>query len=87
MPSIRSGFSNTHLHPLRITHRFEGQCQQRLPRGYRQGCDLTQHLGKQPPRGMTLGQQEPVAARMLYQPSAGLNQVQLQSGQRPVADP
>src|SRR6516165_8140010 len=35
---------------------------------------------------MTLGQQEPVVPRMLYQPPTGLDQTLLQSGQRPVAD-
>ena len=35
---------------------------------------------------MTLGQQEPVVPRMLYQPSADLHQALLQAGQRPLAE-
>jgi hypothetical protein len=50
-------------------------------------CDLRQHVRKQPPREMALRQQQPVVARMLYEPSAGLDQPLLQAGQRPGGDP
>jgi hypothetical protein len=53
----------------------------------RQHRDLPQHAGKQPPRQMPFGQQQPVVARMLDEPSTGLHQPLLQAGQRPLPDP
>ena len=42
-----------------------------------------QHACEQAPRQMTLRQEQPVVASMLYQPAAGLHQPLLQAGQRP----
>jgi len=42
-----------------------------LSRRRRQRRDLPQHAGKQPPRQMPFGQQQPVVARMLDETSAG----------------
>ena len=58
-----------------------------LSRRRRQRRDLPQHAGKQPPRQMPLGQQQPVVARMLDQPPAGFYQPLLQAGQRPLLTP
>ena len=44
----------------------------------------SQPAGKTLPREMPLGQQQPVMARMFYQPSSGLHRTLLQTRKRPV---
>jgi hypothetical protein len=43
-----------------------------LPRGDRQPHDPTEHGPKQPPRQMTLRQEQPIIAGMFHQPTARL---------------
>ena len=58
-----------------------------LSRRGRQRRDLPQHAGKQPPRQVTLRQQQPVVAGVFYQPPTGFHQPLLKAGQRPTVDP
>ena len=50
-----------------------------LPARQRQRPDPVQHVTEQPPVQMPLGQQQPVVARVLDQPAAGLHQPLLQA--------
>ena len=59
----------------------------RLPIRHRQGSNPQPHRSEQPPRQMTLRQQQPVVARGLNQTTAGLHQPLLQARQRPLLDP
>ena len=45
-----------------------------LPARHRQRPDPPQHLAKQPPRQMTLRQEQPIIAGMFHQPTARLHQ-------------
>src|SRR5713226_759840 len=53
----------------------------------RERRDPRQHATKQPPRQMTLCQQEPVVAGVFDQTSASFHQALLHAGQRPLTDP
>ena len=59
----------------------------RLPRRERQCSGPPHHCPEEPPRQMTLRQQQPVVASMLNQPTSGLHQALLHAGQRPVVKP
>jgi len=58
-----------------------------LPSRRRQRRKPRQHLSKQSPVQMPLGQQQPVVPCVLHQPPAGLHQPMLQARQRPALDP
>jgi hypothetical protein len=53
---------------------------------HRQQSDPAQHRPEPPPVQMSLGEIKPVVPRMFYQPSAGLHQPLLQTGERPLLD-
>src|SRR5271157_5401524 len=58
-----------------------------LSRRYREQSNPTQHCPEPPPCQMSFSQQQPVATRMLRQPSSSLHQPLLQTGQRPILNP
>src|SRR5450759_5552137 len=91
LKACRLGFQNqlfqTPLHSWRIAESFSWVPQPRLSRRKRQSIDPPQHTGKQPPRQMTLRQQQPIIAGMFHQPAARLHQPLLEPRQRPAPDP
>jgi len=69
--------------PILLTR---AQILQPLPARHRQRIDPPQHLAKQPPVQMSLGQQQPVVPGVLDQSPASLHEPLLQASQRPGVD-
>ena len=91
LKACRLGIPNqlfqTTLRSWTIAESFSWVPQPRLSRRKRQPIDPPQHIGKQPPRQITLRQQQPIIAGMFHQPAARLHQPLLETRQRPAPDP
>ena len=74
-------------HPLRRVFESSLLPSASLPRRERQRLDPPRHCPEEPPRQMSLRQQQPVIRGVLGQPAARLHQPLLQTRQRPVVNP